>query len=79
MSSSEDLDRVADLIVAGAPLERFVPHKEALTEYYNKIRDDLVTKYDGNLQYSLEDDIFLGDLLSKTASLLFRLEDELGV
>jgi hypothetical protein len=41
----------------------------------DKIRHDLVTKYDGRENYCVEDDMFLGHMLSKVSALEFKFQD----
>jgi len=51
----------------------------SLTSYLAALRNDFTTQYGGNSRYTVEDDVFLGSQIGKTAAVLFKLDDEYGI
>jgi len=49
----------------------------ALSEYRDKLIDDLATGYNESPRYSNEDDMFLGETIGKVTALMFSMEQEL--
>lgn len=49
--------------------------KRELKVYLEELRRHFVTQFDGHKGYGLEDDMFLGDQISRVAGALFALEE----
>lgn len=47
----------------------------AMAKYREVLREDLKTQYSGHEEYGIEDDMFLGNELSRTCAFLIRLEE----